>query len=259
MFYSLLFLGSFLLFLHLFHLLGDIDVDNVISGISLFLYLRLISQKFLSPPDMLVSMIDLVVLASGGGTDFQSIVDTIESENIPARISLLLTNNPHAYCISRARTHDITYKVIDHRGKSRKEHETEMIKAMDLAEPDLIVLAGYMRILTEGFVDRYYGKMINIHPALLPLFGGPGYYGERVHKAVLESGMKVSGCSVHFVTCDVDMGPIIAQKCVPVYHDDTVESLSQRVLNVEHRLLPDVVAAYARGRVHLEYGKAWIE
>ncbi len=204
-------------------------------------------------------MISLVVLASGGGTDFQSIVDAIESGDVPARISLLLTNNPDAYCISRARNHDIPYKVIDHRDKEREEHEAEMIDAIDLVDPDLIVLAGYMRILTDGFVERYYGKMINIHPALLPLFGGPGYYGERVHEAVLESGMKVSGCSVHFVTCDVDMGPIITQKCVPIFPDDTVESLSQRVLKMEHRLLPDVVAAFANGRVHLEYGKAWTE
>ncbi len=204
-------------------------------------------------------MIDILVLASGGGTDFQSIVDAIEAGDILGRISMLLTNNPHAYCISRARKHDIPYRIVDHRGKEREEHEAELMEVIDLSDPDLIVLAGYMRILTDGFVHRYYGRMINIHPALLPLFGGPGYYGERVHKSVLESGMKVSGCSVHFVTSDVDMGPIISQKCVHVFDDDTVESLSQRVLKVEHKLLPDVVAAFAKGRVHLEDGKAWID
>ncbi len=204
-------------------------------------------------------MTDIVVLASGGGTDFQSIVDAVESGDIPASISLMITNNPDAYCIRRARQHDISYKVIDHRSKTREEHEAEISDEIDALDPDLIVLAGYMRIFTDSFVDRYYGRMINIHPALLPLFGGPGFYGEKVHNAVLESGMKVSGCSVHFVTNEVDMGPIIAQKCVPVFYDDTVESLSERVLQVEHRLLPDVVGAFARGRVHLEMGKAWLE
>ncbi len=204
-------------------------------------------------------MTDIVVLASGGGTDFQSIIDAVESGDIDGNISLLITNNPDAYCLMRARKHDIPYKIIDHRGKSRKEHEKELVEEIGLKDPDLIVLAGYMRILTDDFVDRYYGRMINIHPALLPLFGGPGFYGEHVHKAVLDSGMKVSGCSVHFVTNEVDMGPIIAQRCVSVFHDDTVESLSQRVLAEEHKLLPAVIGAFARGRVHLENGKAWLE
>ena len=204
-------------------------------------------------------MIDIVVLASGGGTDFQSIIDAIDDGEIQGRIELLITNNPDAFCVSRARKNDIYYKIIEHRGKTREEHESEITEAIEIVDPDLIVLAGYMRILTDGFVDRYYGKMINIHPALLPLFGGPGYYGEKVHKAVLDSGMKVSGCSVHFVTNEVDMGPIIAQKCVSVFHDDTVESLSQRVLTEEHKLLPAVIGAFARGRVHLENGKAWLE
>ncbi len=204
-------------------------------------------------------MTDIVVLASGGGTDFQSIVDAVESRDIDANISLLITNNPDAYCVMRARKHDISYKIINHKEKSRAEHEKELIDAIELKDPDLIVLAGYMRILTDDFVDKYYGRMINIHPALLPLFGGPGFYGEKVHKAVLNSGMKVSGCSVHFVTNEVDMGPIIAQRCVPVYYDDTVENLSQRVLIEEHKLLPAVIGAFAKGRVHLENGKAWLE
>ncbi len=202
---------------------------------------------------------DVVVLASGSGTDFQSIVDASESGQIDARVVQLITNNPSAYCITRAEKHDIAYSVIDHRGLKRREHESKIIEVIDDIEPGLIVLAGYMRIFTDDFVDRYFGKMINVHPALLPLFGGPGMYGEHVHRAVLGSGMKVSGCSVHFVTNEVDMGPIIAQRCVPVMPDDDVDSLSSRVLREEHRLLPEVVGAFADGKVHLEGDKAWIE
>lgn len=199
----------------------------------------------------------IVVLASGSGSDFQSILDHCEAED--TRVVLLITNNPEAYCLVRAKEHGIPHSVIDHRGLKRREHESLLEKEIDGADPDLIVLAGYMRIFTDGFVEKYYGKMINIHPALLPLFGGPGMYGEHVHKAVLESGMKVSGCSVHFVTNHVDMGPIIAQICVPVKHDDTVESLSARVLKEEHRLLPRVVDCFAMGKVRLKDERAWIE
>lgn len=204
-------------------------------------------------------MIDVVVLASGSGTDFQSIVDAAEAGKIDARVVLLISNNPGGYCLRRAKKHNIDCKVIEHKGKSREDHEKEIIEVVDYYDPDLIVLAGYMRIFTHYFVEKYYGKMINIHPALLPLFGGPGYYGERVHEAVLEAGMKRSGCSVHFVTNDVDMGPIIDQRCVEVKPDDDVESLAERVLEEEHRLLPYVVGAFAEGKVKLEDGKAWIE
>ncbi len=206
-----------------------------------------------------MSGIDVVVLASGSGSDFQSIVDACEADEIDANVALLITNNPDAYCITRAREHGIQHGVLDHRGLSRREHEKKLEKELDKIDPDLIVLAGFMRIFTDDFVEKYYGKMINIHPALLPLFGGPGMYGEHVHHAVLDSGMKVSGCSVHFVTNEVDMGPIIAQRCVPVKHDDSVDTLAGRVLEEEHKLLPKVVGYFADGRVNLEDGKAWVE
>jgi len=203
-------------------------------------------------------MIDVAVMASGGGTDFQSIIDASEAGEIEANMQLLITNNPDAYCIERAKKHDIEYYVIDHRGKSRKEHEKEIIDVFEDYDPDLIVLAGYMRILTDDFVDRYYGKMINIHPALLPLFGGKGMYGEKVHEAVLEAGMKRTGCSVHFVTTEVDGGPIIDQRCVPVKNDDDPHSLAERVKEKEHELLPSVVGAFAEDRVKLKESEAII-
>ncbi|MFW5953134.1 MAG: phosphoribosylglycinamide formyltransferase [Candidatus Natronoplasma sp.] len=203
-------------------------------------------------------MIDVAVMASGGGTDFQSIIDASESGEIEANMKLLITNNPDAYCIERAKKHGIDYKIIDHRDKSRKEHEQEIIEVLERYDPDLIVLAGYMRILTDDFVDRYHGKMINIHPALLPLFGGEGMYGEKVHQAVLEAGMKRTGCSVHFVTSEVDGGPIIDQRCVPVENEDDIHSLAERVKEKEHELLPAVVGAFAEDRVRLKDSEAII-
>ena len=204
-------------------------------------------------------MIDVAVLASGSGTDFQSIIDASKQGEIDANVVLLICNNPGAYCVERAKENDIDYRVIYHRGKSREEHEEEVSEVIDQYNPDLIVLAGYMRIFTDYFVDKYYGRLINIHPALLPLFGGPGFYGEKVHESVLKAGMKRTGCSVHFVTNEVDMGPIIDQRCVEVKPHDDVDSLSERVLEVEHELLPSVVGAFAEGKVKLEDGKAWIE
>ncbi|MGM0405227.1 MAG: phosphoribosylglycinamide formyltransferase [Thermoplasmatota archaeon] len=204
-------------------------------------------------------MIDVAVLASGSGTDFQSIIDASNQGEIDANVVLLICNNPGAYCVERAKGNDIDYRVIDHRGKSREEHEEEVSEVLDQYDPDLIVLAGYMRIFTDYFVDKYYGRLINIHPALLPLFGGPGFYGEKVHESVLEAGMKRTGCSVHFVTNEVDMGPIIDQRCVEVKPHDDVDSLSERVLEVEHKLLPYVVGAFAERKVKLEEGRAWIE
>ena len=194
-----------------------------------------------------------MVLASGRGTDLQSILDAIDSGYIEnARVTAVVSNNKDAYALKRAEKHGAKAIYIDHRGKSREEHEREIIKAIDPLKPDLIVLAGYMRALTPYFIEHYRWRIINIHPALLPLFGGKGYYGERVHKAVLESGMKVSGCTVHFVTEDVDGGPIILQRCVPVKDDDTVETLASRVLEEEHRCLPEAVKLFLEGRLKVE-------
>ena len=205
-------------------------------------------------------MKSIVVLASGRGTDLQSIMDAIESGYIKdARVVAVVSNNKDAYALRRAEKHGAEPIYIDHRGKKREGHEREMIEAIDPYEPDLIVLAGWMRALTPYFIEHYRWKMINIHPALLPLFGGKGFYGERVHKAVLESGMKVSGCTVHFVTEDVDGGPIILQRCVPVKDDDTVETLAERVLEEEHRCLPEAVKLFLEGRVRVEGKRAIIE
>ena len=205
-------------------------------------------------------MKSIIVLASGSGTDLQSILDAIESGYIEnAKVRAVVSNNRDAYALERAKKHGADAIYIDHRGKSRKEHEQEIMDAIEPYSPDLIVLAGWMRALTPHFIERYRGRIMNIHPALLPLFGGKGYYGERVHKAVLESGMKVSGCTVHFVTEDVDGGPIILQRCVPVMDDDTVESLKERVLEEEHRCLPEAVKLFVEGKLKVENGKVILE
>lgn len=194
-------------------------------------------------------MLRVGVLASGGGTDFQSIIDAVEGGKVDCEIAVLVTNKTDAYALKRAEGHGIPAVCIPHKGKSREEHEHELARAMDEHGVELVVLAGYIRMLTPWFVDRYMWKMINIHPALLPLFGGSGMHGLNVHRAVLDAGCKVSGCSVHFVTADVDGGPIIAQRCVPVLEGDSPESLAGRVLVEEHRLLPAVIQLFADGRI----------
>ncbi len=192
---------------------------------------------------------NICVLASGSGTDLQSILDACDSGQIKGNVALVISNNSDAYALERGRNHGAEAAYIDHRRISREEHERLVAAEIDKRNIDLIVLAGYLRMFTPFFVDRYRWKIINIHPALLPDFGGPGYHGTMVHEAVLEAGRKESGCSVHFVTEEVDGGPVIGQIRVPVMEDDTPETLQKRVLEKEHELLPLVVQWFSEGRV----------
>lgn len=200
-------------------------------------------------------MLKLGVLASGRGTDFQSLIDAQKQRFFDAEIVVLISNNPDAYAIERAKQNGIPAYVIPHKGKKREEHEREITAVLEKHGVELVVLAGYTRTLTKFFVERWRNKIINIHPALLPMFGGKGYYGMKVHEAVLASGMKVSGCTVHFVTEEIDRGPIILQKCVEVKEDDTPETLAARVLEKEHEILPLAVKLIAEGRVKIIDGK----
>ena len=199
-------------------------------------------------------MIRIAVMASGGGTDLQSIIDACESGFIDGRVVAVISNVEGAYALERARMHGAEAILIKSRGKKRREHEKEVLTELDRIKPDLILLAGYMRVLTPDFIERYGGRIMNIHPALLPCFGGKGMYGENVHKAVLESGAKVSGCTVHFVTHEVDGGPIIVQRCVPVLEGDTVETLKARILEEEHKAYPEAVKLFAEGRLNIKDG-----
>ena len=196
-------------------------------------------------------MYQIAVLASGSGTDLQSILDAVDRGQIPGKVAVVISNNHDAFALERGKKHGAETLYIDHRGKSREAHEKEMSAAIEDRNIDLIVLAGYLRIFTHYFPDKYKNKMINIHPALLPKYGGKGMHGMKVHEAVLAAGDKESGCSVHLVTFEVDGGSIVGQMKVPVLPDDTPETLQARVLEAEHILLPLVVQWFAEGNVEI--------
>ncbi|MGC9059957.1 MAG: phosphoribosylglycinamide formyltransferase [Thermoplasmata archaeon] len=200
-------------------------------------------------------MLKLGVLASGRGTDFQSIIDAERQNFFDAKIVVLISNNPDAYALERAKQNGIPAHVISHKGKTREIHEKEITEVLEKYGVELVVLAGYTRTFTSFFVNRWRNRIINIHPALLPLFGGKGFYGLKVHEAVLSSGMKVSGCTVHFVTEEIDGGPIIIQKCVEVREDDTPETLAERVLEKEHEILPLAIKLIAEGKAKIIDGR----
>ncbi len=204
-------------------------------------------------------MIRIAVMASGGGTNLQSIMDACESGYIDGKVVAVISNKDGAYALERAKIYGAETILIPSRGKRREEHENEVLAELERIRPDLVLLAGYMRMLTANFIERYRGKIMNIHPALLPCFGGKGMYGENVHRAVLESGAKVSGCTVHFVTPHVDGGPIILQRCIPVLDSDTVETLKARVLEEEHKAYPEAVRLFAEGRLKIDGAVVRIE
>lgn len=192
------------------------------------------------------------VLASGGGTNLQCIIDACERGEIDADVAVVISNVPEAFVLERAKKHRIDAYAFPHKGVTREQHEADIIECLDQHGVDLVVLAGYLRILTPLFINKYAGRLMNTHPALLPSFGGSGMHGLNVHKAVLDYGCKVSGCTIHFVTLDVDGGPIILQKAVQVLEDDTPETLQERVLKEEHKLFPRAVQLFARGKLRLE-------
>jgi phosphoribosylglycinamide formyltransferase-1 len=192
----------------------------------------------------------LACLASGSGTNLQAIIDHIESGVLPARIVAVIANEPGAQALARAERHGLPAYLIDHRKhENRSDFERAVAEVIDRQAADLVCLCGFMRILTPDFVARYPNRILNIHPALLPRFGGRGFYGHKVHQAVLASGEKESGCTVHFVDAQVDHGPIILQRRVPVLPGDTLDSLAQRVLAEEHIAYSQAIAMIAEGKV----------
>jgi phosphoribosylglycinamide formyltransferase-1 len=192
------------------------------------------------------------VLASGGGTNLQAIIDACERGEIDGDVVVVISNVEDAYALERAREHDIQAFAFPHEGMSREEHEKDIIECLDQHQVDLVILAGYLRMLTPLMFSKYGGRMMNTHPALLPSFGGKGMHGLNVHKAVIDLGCKVSGCTIHFVTEDVDGGQVILQKAVPVHEDDTPEALQERVLKEEHKLLPRAIQLFAQGKLKIE-------
>ena len=191
----------------------------------------------------------IAVFASGGGTDFQSVIDANEAEKF-CEIAYLVASKPNIGAIERANKHGIQTIVYDKdSGESMGEFYARLTAVFKAEGIDYILLAGWLKIIPEDFIASFEDKIVNIHPALLPSFGGKGYYGLRVHEAVLAYGAKVSGATVHFVSAEVDGGAIIAQSCVPVKNDDTAETLQQRVLAVEHILLPKVMRLLCENKV----------
>jgi phosphoribosylglycinamide formyltransferase-1 len=190
----------------------------------------------------------IVVLASGRGSNFQAIIDAAAGGSIQAVCAGLITDNPGAYAVTRAHDAGVPVTVVDYLAfSSRQDYEHALLAAMEASAADLFVLAGYMRILSAHVVARFPDRIINIHPALLPSF--PGLHAQQ---QALDHGVKIAGCTVHFVTEEMDAGPIIAQRCVPVHEDDDSESLAARILAFEHLCLVEAVRLFCEGRLKLE-------
>ena len=195
----------------------------------------------------------LGVLCSGRGTDLQSIIDAIDAGQVPAEIAIVLTDK-EAYALERARKAGIEAVCVDRKQfDGREPFEKALIEKLEAAGVTLVVLAGFMRILTPYFVGHFAGRIMNIHPALLPSFPGA-----HAHRDVLAYGVKVSGCTVHFVDEGTDSGPIIMQAAVPVLDDDTEETLGARVLKEEHRIYPECIRLYCEGKLKVEGRKVTI-
>ncbi|NIP41695.1 MAG: phosphoribosylglycinamide formyltransferase [candidate division Zixibacteria bacterium] len=192
----------------------------------------------------------LAVFASHGGTDLQSIIDAAKDEGYPAGIVLMVSNNKIAFAVERAKNANIPTVIWQRKKFEDDQAYTDyMVNLLEEYEVDLICLAGYMKLIPSEIVRKF--KIINIHPALLPKYGGKGMYGMHVHEAVLEAGERTSGATVHQVNEKYDEGKILAQWEVPVKEDDTPETLQKRVLETEHKLYPDTIAKIARGEIKL--------
>lgn len=193
-------------------------------------------------------MLKVGVLVSGRGSNLQAIIDAIASKKLNAEISVVVSNVPGALALDKAKKHGIKTAVIDGREHSDKSsYEKQVINVLEDNLVDLVCLAGYMKLLSPEFVKHFKGRIMNIHPALLPAF--PGLH---VQKKALEYGVKYSGCTVHFVDEGCDTGPIIIQAVVPVLDDDTEEILSARILEQEHRIYPEAIRLYAEGKLKIE-------
>jgi phosphoribosylglycinamide formyltransferase-1 len=191
------------------------------------------------------------VLISGRGSNLQALIEAARTADYPAEIVLVISNVETAGGLARAREAGIPTKIVSHKSfASREEFDAAIDTALRDADISLVCEAGFMRIHSEWFVKRWEGRLLNIHPSLLPAF--PGI---RVHQQALQAGVKISGCTVHFIVAELDSGPIIAQAAVPVLPDDTPESLAARVLVKEHRLYPEALKLVASGKIKLEDGR----
>jgi phosphoribosylglycinamide formyltransferase-1 len=196
---------------------------------------------------------NVAVFASGSGSNFQALIDRVEAGDLHCTLSLCVGNNSAAFAFERAKKHGIpTRHIAPSHFPSEEAYADALCAALGEYRIDIIALAGYMKKIPRSVISAYPHKIINIHPGLLPAFGGKGLYGEKVHQAVLDYGAKVSGCTIHFVDEEYDSGPIIVQKCVPVEEGDTPDSLGARILPNEHKAYVEAVQLFAEGRLKVE-------
>ncbi len=198
-----------------------------------------------------MSRVRTAVLISGRGSNLQALIDAAADPKFPAKIVLVISNVEGVYGLERAQQAGIPTAVISHQGLAREAFDAKLDAALDAADVRLVCLAGFMRILSDGFTRKWEGRMLNIHPSLLPAFKGV-----HVHEQALAAGVKFSGCTVHFVVPELDSGPIVAQAVVPVLANDTPDSLAARVLEQEHRIYPAALKLLAEGKVTLDGGRA---
>jgi phosphoribosylglycinamide formyltransferase 1 len=199
--------------------------------------------------------VSIGVLISGGGTNLQALIDAIEAGKLDAKIEVVLSNKADAQGLARARRHGIPTETLDHKNfASREAYDEAVVGLLRGRGVELVVLAGFMRLLSPVFIKAYSNRIMNIHPALLPAF--PGL---KVQEKAVEHGVRFSGCTVHFVNEECDEGPIIIQAVVPVYPDDTGEALAARILKQEHRIYPRAIQLYAEGRLKVVGRKVMVE
>jgi phosphoribosylglycinamide formyltransferase-1 len=195
----------------------------------------------------------IAVLVSGGGSNLQAIIDAVESKLIVAEIGVVISNKIGVFALERAAKHNIPTRVIDHKQyNSTKDFSQAIAECMRKYQVDLVCLAGFLRILDPVFIEAYRNRIMNIHPALLPAFGGQGMYGHYVHEAVIASGTKYSGATVHLVTPETDIGPIVSQGVVTIADNDTPESLAAKVLEIEHQIYPAAIKLILEDKIQID-------
>ena len=195
-------------------------------------------------------MVKIGVLISGGGTNLQAVIDGCENKSINGEVRVVISNKENAYGLERARNHNI--KAIC------EKDENKIIEVLKANEIELVILAGYLKIVSPKLVNEYRNKIINIHPSLIPAFCGKGYYGEKVHQGVIDYGAKVTGATVHFVDEGADTGPIIMQKNVEVKQDDDIKKLAKRVLEVEHEILTKSISMFCENKLTVNGRRVYI-
>ena len=195
-------------------------------------------------------MVRIGVLISGGGTNLQAVIDGCENKSINGEVRVVISNKENAYGLERARNHNI--KAIC------EKDEDKIIEVLKENEIELVILAGYLKIVSPKLVNEYRNKIINIHPSLIPAFCGKGYYGEKVHQGVIDYGAKVTGATVHFVDEGADTGPIIMQKTVEVKQDDDIKKLAKRVLEVEHEILTKSISMFCENKLTVNGRRVYI-